>query len=211
MLNIHLNPELDISERFDTLMSPSGTVATLNQIAQENGIEHHGFDEGFPAKEMVRRAIKEAVVSEIRSRGRAILNFSILLYNAKSTIEFIAELKHEFGCRIVTVVGGQLVPAAKEAYLKNRDVDVVAIGDGEILLPQIHSAVANGFQRRLYHGPEFWLQNDPNRQGQFAFTSYDNFYGIRERLETQRKYSPPSISTGNSRIRWARLFVGQKE
>jgi len=64
LINIHLNPAVsknqDQEERFDTLISPSSTVATLLEIEKELGQNDIiGIDEAFPGELETRNKIKE--------------------------------------------------------------------------------------------------------------------------------------------------------
>ena len=186
--NVHLSARSEDAERFDTLIAPSGTVATLNHISKDCGIPAEGFDGAFPDEEKVQHAIKASVEKSLSQGEIPVVMSTLLVYNAEQSLAFIADLKREFKQRVVTVVGGQLVPFATRAYLGNDHIDAVSIGDGEVLIPEVARDVQAGAVKGLYTG---WLSSFLNRsrRGQFAFASYDDFFQIQERLEAQKEIS----------------------
>lgn len=188
LLNVHLSTDSAEAERFDTLIAPSGTVATLNQIARDCGITAQGFDGAFPDQIQVQNAIREEIEATLQKGEIPLVLFSLLVYNAEQSLAFIKTLKQDFQDRIITVVGGQLVPFATRAYLDNADIDTVCVGDGEALIPRLSLDVTKGSLNPYYSE---WLssQLDRSKRGQFSFVSYDDFFQIHERLEAQRRIS----------------------
>lgn len=187
LLNIHLNTNSKVAEKFDTLQSPSGAVATLNKIAENFEIAHIGYDDSFPGISETGDEIRKHIETLLSDGQTPIINFSTLVYNAERTMQYTSDLKREFNDKIVTVVGGQLIPHASDAYIKNKDIDIVAQGDGELLIPKIVADIKNKVFKPKYN---LWLKDDKSLQGQYAFVSYDNFFRIRERIEKQ-KITPP--------------------
>lgn len=186
LLNVHFTELAEGEERFDTLVSPCGTVAVLNEIARQNKVDHTGYDAAFPNPAEVKAAILEDVEATLTSDEKPVILFSTLVYNAEATLALAGELKREFSERVHLVLGGQLVPFAAEAYKRNKDIDVVAIGDGEVLVPQIIRDIENGTVKKTYTD---WLANHPTERGQFAFVNYDEYHKIRERMRAQKESS----------------------
>lgn len=187
LINIHLNPPFDddknYKERFDTLISPSSTIATLLAIEREIGRDDIvGIDEAFPGEVETKREIRRLIEEDIREGRIPVLIFTLLLYNSEPAIKYINELKRELGGKIKIVVGGQLVPLAREAYLKNRDIDVVCVGDAEVILPNLLADLETGNLSHEYHG---WVREESDKQ--FSGVSFDGFFGIRERLAAQKE------------------------
>lgn len=176
----------DEAERFDTLIAPSGTVATLNEISRSCGVDAMSFDGAYPDADQVKAAIFYEVDSVLRSNEKPVTLFSLLVYNAAESIEVIRDLKREFGNRVKTVVGGQLTPFATHAYASNPDIDSTCLGDGEVIIPKIVRDMQKGMLQPSYSE---WLstQLDYTKRGQFSFVSFDDFYQIRERLEEQKR------------------------
>ncbi len=157
LINIHLNPAVsknqDQEERFDTLISPSSTVATLLEIEKELGQNDIiGIDEAFPGELETRNKIKELIEDDASEGKIPALLFTLLLYNSERTIKYIQELKKEFGEKIKVIIGGQLVPLAREAYLKNENIDAVCVGDAEKILPQLLRDLEAGNLKEEYEG-----------------------------------------------------------
>ncbi|PCI24652.1 hypothetical protein COB57_04540, partial [Candidatus Peregrinibacteria bacterium] len=186
LLNIHLSDLPEEKERFDTLISPSGTVATLNKIASNLGIEHMGYDGAFPNSEEVAQAIKNDIRNTLESGSSPVLLFTTLVYNAQSTLAFITEIKQEFTHSVKIIVGGQLIPFAKKAYIQNLNIDAVCIGDGEALIPELMNDIKQGTLKRHY---EKWLSSSPETTGKFEMVDYSNFYQLDERMLAQKALS----------------------
>ncbi len=185
LLNAHVTAIPPERERFDTLIAPSGTVGTLNELANAHGVEHMGFDSAFPNPNAVQIAIKNEVESVLQVGGHPILLCTTLVYNAEATLRLAEELKKDFSERIKIVLGGQLIPFTEKAYLNNPNVDSVCIGDAEAIFPQLLADAQSGDLREQYTD---WLRNRPQR-GKFSFVNYDNFFALEARMAKQREVS----------------------
>lgn len=182
-LGVHCSSAAESEEtRYDTLISPNSGVATLREIALNTLDSGHlgevySYDYAFPGVDLVRGDIFEKVEDALVRDEKVVVGYSALVYNARQTLEELAVLKKEFGCSVITVLGGQLIPFAKEAYQRNSDIDVVAEGDGEVLLPRILDDVRLGIHSGYYK----CLSSDKR----FALPNYDNYFGLVGRLDLQ--------------------------
>lgn len=183
-INIHLSVNDSETERFDTILSPSGTVATLNAIAKENRLDYSGYDGAFPDEETVRNAIREDIERTLGRNVKPAVLFSLLAYNSENTLRLAAELKRDYREHIRTILGGQLVPFALNAYRANPAIDAACIGDGEVLVPRLAQDIKADRLRQEYN---HWLSAEMDKRGQFSFVEYENFYQIRERLQAQQE------------------------
>ena len=181
ILNVHLSADRD-EERFDTLISPAGGVATLEAI--EGRVfpdeEIRSYDGGFPGNEEVRAEIFRVIESADASGGPVSVLFTVLAYNAEASVAFAQELKERFQGGVRVVFGGQLVPFSKAAFVRDPSVDAVCIGDAEALLPQMG---VDNFAGSFYEG---WLK-DSGVRPVFSGVSYEHFFQIRERLARQEE------------------------
>lgn len=185
LLNAHITEIPPERERFDTLISPSGTVATLNQLAKEHGIKHMGFDSAYPNPNAVQSAIQDEIEAVLQAGDTPILLGTTLVYNAEATLKLAEELKHDFHERIKIVLGGQLIPFATKAFQRNPNIDSVCVGDAEAIFPQLIADAQSGKLSGQYTD---WLKNGRAR-GKFAFVNYDNFFALEERMAKQREVS----------------------
>ncbi len=185
LLNAHITEISPERERFDTLISPSGTVGTLNQLAKENGVEHMGFDSAFPNPKAVQSAIQNEIEFVLQTGDTPILLGTTLVYNAEATLKLAEELKHDFRERIKIVLGGQLIPFATQAFERNPNIDTVCVGDAEAIFPQLIKDTQSGKLRGQYTD---WLISGRQR-GKFAFVNYDNFFALKARMDKQREVS----------------------
>lgn len=184
-VNAHITDIPPERERFDTLVSPSGTVATLNEIARINGIPHIGFDSAFPGPVDVSDAIRNEVEATLTNGGQPVLLCTTLIYNAEAVLSEAKKLKDEFGDRVKIVLGGQLVPFATQAYSSNPNIDAVCTGDAEVIIPELRRDIEARNLKRIYSK---WLRMG-DQKGRFAFVNYDHFFGLKERMGQQRKVS----------------------
>lgn len=194
LINIHLNPEVikeqDQEEKFDTLISPSSTVATLLNIEKELGrTDTVGIDEAFPGETETKNEIRRLIENDINEGKIPALLFTLLLYNSERTIKYIEELKQEFGEKIRIGIGGQLVPLARKAYLKNKNIDSICIGDAEKILPELLKDLDEGNLKKEYEG---WVMNEKDKK--FSGVTFEHFWMIKERMQEQKR------STGFSQL-----------
>jgi radical SAM superfamily enzyme YgiQ (UPF0313 family) len=179
---VHMSPGDDIGYRFDTLISPNGSVATLEKIAADAGFGDAcvSVDEGWPSHQETHDAIEYAIQENIQKGERPTLYFSVLLYNAERTLAYIHDLKKRFGKQIRIAIGGQLVTTSHTAYLNNEDIDYVCKGDAEVILPRLLEQTRRKGTMELYK-----LQEGEVTDGQYAGSSYKHFFGIQKRLDMQ--------------------------
>lgn len=187
LINIHLNPPItrkqDQEERFDTLISPSSTVATLLNIEKQLGrTDIIGIDESFPGKIEVENEVQRLIKDDIDEDRIPVLFFTLLLYNSERTIRYIDGLKRKFGRKIRIIIGGQLVSQARAAYLKNKNIDTICVGDAEKIFPELLIDLKNKGLKREYQG---WVMNQNEKK--FSGVSFEHFWKIKERMETQKK------------------------
>lgn len=182
-INVHMGPSQDQEQRFDTLISPSGTIATLLKIQEELGItDRVGIDESFPGEEATKRKIDELLHASISGGDKPTILFTMLIYNAERSIRYIRQLKEQHGDKIRVAVGGQLVPLAEQAYVNNRDIDVVCVGDAEQILPRLIADIAEGNTASKYEG---WVKHTAEKR--FAGVSYEHYWQISERMAEQKR------------------------
>ncbi|MFA5188155.1 MAG: radical SAM protein [Patescibacteria group bacterium] len=141
-----------------------------------------GIDEAFPGEAETKNKIRRLIENDISEGKITALLFTLLLYNSERTLKYIEELKHVFGEKIKIIIGGQLVPLAREAYLKNKNIDAVCVGDAEKILPELLRDLEVGNLKGEYAG---WVMNEKEKK--FSGVSFDHFWQIKERMETQKK------------------------
>jgi len=181
ILNVHLSADRD-EERFDTLISPAGGVATLEAIERRVFLdeEARSYDGGFPGNEEVRAEIFRVIESADASGGPVSVLFTVLGYNAEASEAFARELKERFEGGVRVVFGGQLMPFSERAFMAHPSVDIVCLGDAEVVLPQMR---VDRFSSSRYEG---WLKDSEVRPV-FSGVSYEHFFQIRERLARQKE------------------------
>lgn len=190
LINVHMGPSKDEQqERFDTLISPSGSVATLLKIEEDLGLQDIiGIDESFPenhplAKEnLSKNKIDEIILSDTFRGEKTTILFTTLLYNAEQTLEYVQDLKLRYGERVTIALGGQLVQHVEQAYLNNADIDSVCVGDAEKILPELLQDLRAGNVQKRYEG---WVKDSADKK--FEGMSYKNFWQIRERMREQKR------------------------
>ncbi len=183
LVNIHCNPPKRQGQRFDTLISPSGSVATLLKIEEELGrSDIVGIDEAFPDEIESEKEIRRLIEQSLKSGDKPILLFTTLFYNAERSVNLARQLKQDYGSDIQIVFGGQLVPLAESAYLENENIDSICVGDAEIILPQLLQDAGQGQLQQKYEG---WVRNLEAKK--YAGVSYDHFYAIFERMAEQKR------------------------
>jgi hypothetical protein len=185
VLGAHMVDVPSYAEKFDTLVSPSGTVATLNEIARGMGVDSFGYDYAFPTPETVSSALFDRIENVLQQGMVPVVAATALVYNVQKTLQEAAKIKSAFADRVKFVLGGQLVPFAREAYLRDPNIDIVAEGDAEILLSRIVGDICVERVKPFYSG---WLK-DSGMEGQFAFVNYDYYFMLAERLQAQRDVS----------------------
>lgn len=185
LINVHLADIPPERERFDTLVSPSGGVATLNQVAHELGFDFAGFDASFPGPNSVEVGLQSEIEDSLSAGEDVALLCTTLIYNAQETLSVTERIKREFGERVKIVLGGQVIPFAREAYMTYEHVDAVCEGDAEVIIPKLGTDIVSGRLKVSYTG---WL-SDGEQRGKFAFVNYDNYFMLEERMLEQRRVS----------------------
>lgn len=177
-----MSPGADTGFRFDSLISPNGSIATLKKIAETcgRGSECESIDDGWPSFESTDGEITRLIEGNRGAGEKPTLYFSILFYNAERTLSFIRSLRDRYADSVRIVASGQLVQMAHEPFMRNSDIDIVAKGDAEVLLPRIMEHISNERDSELAR-----LQEGEVQGGLYAGASYDRYFGIRERLAMQ--------------------------
>lgn len=179
-INVHLNNDDSKENRFDCLLTPNASIATLSKIEHSSGAaETFSLDGVFPDRDQVCKEIRRLINNCLEDGRIPNLMISNLIYNSEANLKLCEELKSEFNGRIRIVMGGQLAAHVKYAYQKNKNIDIVAVGDAEVLIPQM---LRNNFSSSLYEG---YLRNNDKKP--FAGVSYDNYYMLNERLAAQQQ------------------------
>lgn len=182
-INIHLSNDIaSHDERFDTLISPNGTVASLEAIELRHGISPDNiisFDgASYANAEETFERVKNAI-----GETRSTIFMTVLLYNAEPTLTFAAKLKSYFGDSIHIILGGQLTSyhdwANNHPYLHNSSIDAVATGDAEAIIPQIIRDLETNTLQRLYR--------DKIHDGLFSIFSYDHFADLDSRFSAMQE------------------------
>lgn len=190
IINIHVSSDKKLDIQHDELFANNGSIAALLEIEKKYGVEDRlAVDLSFFEAKGLEK-IKQTIFDNKEKGRKTILMFSLLDYNAEETIKLIEKIKREHGEQVITVVGGQLVPFAKEAYSKNLNIDCVAVGDGEDLIPKILDDYNNfGKVKKSY---EDWQKDRGIKVGklvggEFSSLDYDNYFAINDFLTAQRE------------------------
>ncbi|MBU6389444.1 hypothetical protein KGQ71_02910, partial [Patescibacteria group bacterium] len=174
---IHRQP-IGAERRFDTLLMVNGTVGALAEISRKLGFRAVAIDEAYTGKkeEKLEEVVKRQIEFALSQGKEPVVCCSVLMYNAKESLELLRNLKEEYGSRIRTVVGGQLVSIVPQAYLKRAFIDQVAVGDAEVILESIlvgRQQFAEG-----YINP----QTD-----HYSQVGYQDYLGFPDRLNAMRQ------------------------
>lgn len=190
---LHLQSGEGMDNRFDTLMMVNGSIAALCTIAQALGCHPLAIDEAYPGPEFLRHRVRQEIEESLHKGDTPIIFCTVLSYNAESSLRLLKELKAEYGDRIRTGVGGQLIRIAPEAYLNKRYLDHVAVGDAEVTLAPIlieNQRFAKGYLFGNCGADQDLIQLAPqqSRYEHYASLSYDSYVGIQERLTEMANY-----------------------
>ncbi len=212
IINIHMSPPPEQGERFDTLISPAGSIAALEKIQIDNKLQEEGFDLAqideanfiggkinYDGQEMDFEETVEYIINKDKKENKpTFLFFSVLIYNSERTIKYINELKKKHGDQIKIVVGGQLVPFAENAFLNNGNIDTTCLGDAELIIPQFFQDYKSGQIKKRY---ERWIAKEfTEGQRFYSSMSYKYSIGLKERLERQLKSHPADEEKGFTQI-----------
>ena len=74
------------------------------------------------------------------------------------------------------------MPLAREAYLKNENIDAVCVGDAEKILPQLLRDLEAGNLKEEYEG---WVMDEKDKK--FSGVSFERFWKIKDRMATQKR------------------------
>lgn len=183
IINVQLTLSGDKLEHFDSLVSPSGSLATLLRIEEDFGeTDIVAIDESFVGDSDFKKVVIDFILQDIKLGRIPLLTFTLFSYNAERTLSFIKELKSEFFGQIKIAVGGQLIPYAKDGYLANRNIDAVCEGDAEVILPELLADHKNSQIKKAYSG---WVK--VGTFGKFSGVSFERYYKIKERLLKQKE------------------------
>lgn len=183
---VHVKPSDISTGRFDDLIMPNGTVAVLSNISRrllgEPGL---AIDEAYPGSnsagrehEMLMMHLHERIEAALHNGDEPIVLCTVLSYNAEGSLKLLKDLKKEYGDRIRTGVGGQLTRVRPEAYLTKPYLDHIAVGDAEETLADI-------FRGRRYAKRYLPLVSQATH---YAPPLYDNYIGLRDRLDEMSRY-----------------------
>lgn len=203
-INLHFSAEGKKEERFDTMISPNGSIASLEYIQRNMGIASNqifsvdggGYENAEETGGVVFHILREHIQDSTRER-MAIICVSLLQYNLGETVAFLDRLlAGEFASRVHVVLGGQLVSAAGEWRPNLEDPHPLAFrndvlrrieegslasrmcyaeGDGEVLFPEVIKDLLEGNLKRRYRS---LLQSQ-----QYAPVSYESFVDLDKRFE----------------------------
>lgn len=183
---VHRDSGEFMENRFDTLMMVNGSIASLLTITQQLGVEAVAIDESYPGTAFLLDFIHKEVDACLSQDITPVVFCTILSYNAHKSLQFLMDLKRQYGKRIRTGVGGQLTRIAPEAYLNYWFIDHVGVGDAECTLRQL---LLGG--QRIAKGSLFGelqtlsLVKDWKH---YAPLSYDGYVGFPERLDEMSKH-----------------------
>lgn len=189
-----MSPPVEQGERFDTLISPSGSIAALEKIEIDNHLLEKGFeigsiDESTLGGEGTKKEVEKIIQNDINAGKTTVIFFSVLIYNAERTTKYIEELKKQHGNRIKVVVGGQLIPFATQAYLNNLNIDATCLGDAELIIPEMFQDLENGGLKKKYNR---WIEKEYHEgQRVYSSMSYRFNIGLKERLLQQQASHKP--------------------
>ncbi|HLC94497.1 MAG TPA: radical SAM protein [Patescibacteria group bacterium] len=126
--------EHQLDNRGDTLVMPNAGIGVLLARAEKEGIERRKvYDTTFPGELQTIEAIEKEVDELIKIGETPRIFASVLSYNAEASIKFLEKLKSKYGDKIITGVGGQLIGRATKAYIANPYIDIVGVGDAEVI------------------------------------------------------------------------------
>ena len=195
--SIHLGPkETEQDLRFDTLISPSGTVAALTKILKDEGIKDKNliaYDQGTLSYVQMQKEVFRIVSDRLHHTpsGHMVLLFSLSLYNSFPTYQLIKELREKYQNSISMVLGGQhltwMEKVMKEGKnpFHHREVDHILGGSGEVQLPRLVDHYEHGEPLEkisfLSHSDE------KGKKSVFSTMEYRHFYHLKERLEEQKQ------------------------
>lgn len=144
---VHLNWNVSNSYRLDTLVVPNNTVVDPLELLHQSGIAYDqcgAYDQWIQTSQSIVYILIPQLQQSIDDGHTPICLFSVLVYNAAETIMVCQQLQQEFGERITIILWGQLITQLDtlsvqyditHPYLQY--ADSIAVGDGEVLIPQI--------------------------------------------------------------------------
>lgn len=184
---VHCKPDAGYDTRFDTVLMVNGSIAVLNRVTQQL-LGHPGLaiDESYPGpdldgreREFVFGYICGEVERSLTAGEEPVVYCTLLSYNACSSLELLRKLKRQFGPRVRTGVGGELVPFATDAYRRAPFIDQVAVGDAETCLPSMLAGV-----------PFIAARKAVTRHDHYAPPLYgESYLGVSARLDDMSRYT----------------------
>ncbi len=209
---IHLTPErVEQDYKFDTVISPSGTVAALTRILRTHAVandEIMAFDQGIHDYDGIHGQIREVFDAFIQQNPSLIIwcLFSVLLYNAKATKRMIDDLRSRYEQNIKVILGGQHPSQMYKLtwmahFLDTRNYDHVLLWDGELQIPKLVAYKewkwylaevdydSYEYRARTWKAWEgIWVWSAARKkyiEAEFSTMEYSYFYNLKERLEQQ--------------------------
>ncbi|OGD60989.1 hypothetical protein A3A71_02005 [Candidatus Berkelbacteria bacterium RIFCSPLOWO2_01_FULL_50_28] len=184
---VHARPDRAYEERFDTLLMVNGSVAVLNQVTIDLlGYPGLAIDETFVSSDVAEGEERPWLLNYLRNHIQEVLDAgdepvifcTLLSYNACGSLDLLRQLKADFGDKLRTGVGGQLVRVCPSAYLSQPYIDHVGVGDAEAVLGEL-----------LLNGKKFAEGYKPvTREDHYALPHYDNLLALPERLTEMSHY-----------------------
>jgi hypothetical protein len=181
---VHCSPSGDYDPRFDTVMMPNGTIAVLNGIARGLGYDSSAIDESYPGpnlqgreRDFVLNYLRSEIEKSWSSGLEPVVYCTLLSYNSESSLGLLKTLKNEFGEKIKTGVGGQLVRVIPETYRNLTYIDQVGVGDAEVILQPMLAG---------QNYAEGWLDSGLNF---YAEPNYHGYLGLNNRLNESSRYA----------------------
>ncbi len=184
---VHAQPSTEHDLRYDTTMMVNGSVAVLNAVTKDLlGYPGIAIDETYPSVTTVghecayvRTYLREQIETSLRAGDEPVVFCTLLNYNAENALALLTELKQEFGTRLRTGVGGQLVRVCPEAYLRNSHIDHIGVGDAEVVLAPLLLG-----RKRFASGYKTVTPTD-----HYTPPLYDQYLGLEERLDDMARYA----------------------
>lgn len=178
---LHLDSDAGMENRFDTVMMVNGSIAALCRISRQLGLDPVAIDGAYPGPDYLRQQVRQEIETALSQGHEPIIFCTVLSYNAAGSLQLLRELKSEYGSRLRTGVGGQLVRVAPQAYRSQWFIDHVGVGDAEVVLP----ALLNGqpFAAGYLHP-----QMECDWSVHYATPDYTSYSGLSERLNKMATY-----------------------
>lgn len=199
---VHMWPKDNaVEHKFDTLISPNGSIAALTQILHQQWVNHKdiiAIDQWINSNINTQDIINSTIDQYNQNSEKVLIWYSCLLYNAETTKQSIALLKEKYWDEIIIVLWWQH-PTQMYKLLNNnvqpflsRGADKILLWDWEALLPSLVQDINENKQNLDIQYNRIETDTQQNGKfnisyGKFATMDYSCFYNFRELLQQQRK------------------------